>query len=254
MSIKNYQIECFNNYKQHIEYPTNYTYFYGTRINPLVPIETCIKNVMIVGAYPSARFFTINKITDVPVANNDSPFSDESYFDGTKVRTVLSGKELNDEILSRIGVKRNECWITNLVKVFLFKKGHVEKYVKLGKTDISENRSLFLEYAQKSIYWLEKEISICNPSVIVLLGAEVVRALFQVSENTAKKYLYGDLKQAEFAGKMYKFICLPHPGILMRESNKNKWPELFKSKIAPNAKVLISDIRKNHVEESILFF
>jgi len=55
---------------------------------------------MIVGAYPSAKFFTVKKsdgsvITDVPLYDNDSPFSNESYFDGSRVRTIPSGKELN---------------------------------------------------------------------------------------------------------------------------------------------------------------
>ncbi len=59
---------------------------------------------MIVGAYPSAKFFTINNIPDTPVADNDSPFSNESYFDGSRVRTIPSGKELNEVILSQISI------------------------------------------------------------------------------------------------------------------------------------------------------
>jgi hypothetical protein len=106
---------------------------------------------MILGTYPSAKFHTINNITDVPVADNDSPFSHESYFDGSRVRIIPSGKELNEVILRKIGVDRSDCWITDLVKLFLFKEGHVEGYIKLGKTDIEENRSKFEKYAKKSL-------------------------------------------------------------------------------------------------------
>lgn len=98
----------------------------------LVPIETALNKVMIVGAYPSAKFFTVRAnddtlVTDTPVADNDSPFSNEQYFDGSRVRTIPSGKELNEVILDRLGIDKSDCWITDLVKVFLFKEGHVER-------------------------------------------------------------------------------------------------------------------------------
>lgn len=156
MEIKEYQRDCFYNYKQEINYPENYSYLDGNSINVLVPIETAKNEIMIVGAYPSAKFYTINGIPDTPMADNDSPFSNESYFDGSRVRTIPSGKELNEVILEKIGVKRESCWITDLVKVFLFKQGHIDRYNKLGKSDQTENRSKFSEYAEKSINRIEK--------------------------------------------------------------------------------------------------
>lgn len=90
---------------------------------------------MIVGAYPSTKFNTINDVSDTPMADNDSTFSNESYYDGSRVRTIPSRKELNEVILRKIGVNRADCWITDLVKVFLFKEGHIKRYEKLGKTD-----------------------------------------------------------------------------------------------------------------------
>lgn len=96
MTISDYQKDCFRNYKQEIGYPEEYTYLFGTPINVLVPIETPFNKVMIVGAYPSAKFYTIDGIADTPVTDNDSPFSNESYFNGTRVRTIPSGKELNE--------------------------------------------------------------------------------------------------------------------------------------------------------------
>ena len=236
MSITEYQKDCFKNYKTDIGYPSEYTYLSGNPINVLVPIETTLNNVMIVGAYPSAKFYTINGIADTPMADNDSPFSNESYFDGSRVRTIPSGKELNEVILEKIGVNRSDCWITDLVKVFLFKEGHIKRYVNLNKTDLSENRTKFLEYAQKSLPWLYKEIDICNPKIIILLGVEVTKVFFDLTDTEAKDYLNGQAKIKTIKGIDRNVICLPHPGILMKKTDKNPWPERFEREISKKAK------------------
>lgn len=244
MTIQQYQKDCFENYKSSIGYPVEYGYINGTPINVLVPIETELKKAMIVGAYPSAKFFTINGIADTPVADNDAPFSDESYFDGTRVRSIPSGKELNEVILKQIGIARKECWITDLVKVFLFKKGHVNRYKKLENYNIEENRSKFEEYAKKSIIWLEREIEICQPSVIILLGLEVTKIFFGLSDKIAKEYLGGEIKTKEIRGIERKIICLPHPGILMRRMERNPWPDRFENEIAIKVKKEIEIIKE----------
>jgi|TARA_B100001971_G_C18136858_1_gene508129 uracil-DNA glycosylase len=245
MKIKNYQRDCFKNYKQDIGYPSEYSYLKGTPINVLVPIETTLNNIMIIGAYPSAKFYTINGVPDTPMANNDYPFSNEKYFDGSRVRTIPSGKELNDIILDKIGVDRSECWVTNLVKVFLFKKGHIERYEKLGKTDLSENRTKFFEYAEKSMQWLDKEIEICNPKVIILLGFEVTKVFFDLTDKKAKEYLNGYIKTKIINGVKRNIICLPHPGILMRKTKKNPWPDKFDKHISKIVKNKIKKLKKS---------
>lgn len=246
MDINKYQKYCFEDYKREIGYPKHYTYFYGNPINVLVPIETALNKVMIVGAYPSAKFFKLKEVLDTPLADNDSPFSNESYFDGTRVRTIPSGKELNEVILKNIGVKREECWITDLVKVFLFKEGHVIRYKKLGKTDIVENRSKFSSYAKSSIKFLEMEIRIANPCIIILLGAEVIASIFKVTVNVAKEFITGDILKERMNDVIRNFICLPHPGILMKHSKRNPWPDKFKNIIAPKAKINIEKLKMNN--------
>jgi len=243
MKVKNYQKNCYKNYKQTIGYPSEYSYLKGTPINALVPIETTLNNVMIVGAYPSAKFYTINGVSDTPMADNDSPFSNESYFDGSRVRTIPSGKELNDIILNKIGVNRSDCWVTDLVKVFLFKEGHIKRYEKLGKTDMSENRTKFIEYAVKSMQWLDKEIEICNPKVIILLGVEVTKVFFSLTNNRAREYLYGNIKTKMLNGVSRNIICLPHPGILMKKTTRNPWPDKFDKDISITAKNEIKKIK-----------
>ncbi len=210
----------------------------------MVPIETHENGIMIVGAYPSAKFYTVTGIADTPLADNDSPFSNESYFDGSRVRTIPSGKELNEVILEKIGVNREVCWITDLVKVFLFKQGHIDRYNKLGKMDLFENRSKFLEYAKKSIDRLNQEIELANPIAIILLGIEVPMSIFKISKNKAKSYLDGEIRLKTINGIDRKIICLPHPGILMKKSNTNPWPERFENEIGPKTRIEIEKLIK----------
>ena len=242
MTIKKYQRECFYEYKQDIGFPKNYSYLFGNPINALVPIETAINKFMVIGAYPSAKFFTIDGISDIPVADNDSPFSNESYFDGSRVRTIPSGKELNEVILREIGIERDDCWITDLVKVFLFKQGHIDRYKKLGKHDLKENRSKYDEYAKKSIKWLMTEIEIANPKLIILLGIEVTKNIFNISSKKAKDNLNGELISYKINGIERNFVCLPHPGILMKDFDKNPWPKRFKNEIAPKVRKVINEL------------
>jgi uracil-DNA glycosylase family 4 len=241
--IKKFQKKCFHNYKHDIGYPTNYNYLYGNPINVLVPIETTINKFMIVGAYPSAKFFTVNGLQDTPLTDNDSPFSNESYFDGSRVRTISSGNELNEVILKKIGILREECWITDLVKVFLFKQGHINRYQKLKKNDLTENRTQFDNFAQKSIKWLNEEIEISNPSLIILLGVEVTKNIFNISEKIAKSYLTGEVKKKQINNIERSFVCIPHPGILMKKFSRNPWPERFEKLIAPKVKEVINNLK-----------
>jgi uracil-DNA glycosylase len=232
MEIKTYQKKCFSEYKKNLDLPINYNYLYGNPINTLVPIETTINKIMVIGAYPSAKFYTINGINDVPVYDNDAPFSNENYFDGSRIRNIPSGNELND-ILLKIGVNRNDCWVTDLVKVFLFKEGHIKKYNKLGNIINNENRTKFIEYAKKSIKWLNIEISIANPKIIITLGAEVTSIIFNISEDKAIKYLDGNCRNIKIKENEYNVVSLPHPGILMRNE---KWKNNFINSISINAK------------------
>ena len=138
-------------------------------------------------------------------------------------------------ILQKIGVKREDCWITDLVKVFLFKEGHIKRYEKLGRKDMVSNRNKFMEYAKLSLPFLYDEIEICNPYVIILLGQEVVQAFFQISAAKALGYLDGTVKKFEVKGMERNIICLPHPGILMKKTERNPWPGRFEGEIAITA-------------------
>ncbi len=235
MDVRNYQVRCFREYKASIGLPSDYNFLFGNPVNVLVPVETALNGVMIVGAYPSAKFYTINSITDVPLYDNDAPFSSESYFDGSRVRVIPSGQELEDNYLAPLQINRNQCWITDLVKVFLFKDGHVERYHRLGNITVVETRSRFRVYAERSLKWLADEIEIATPKVIISLGAEVTSVLLGITEARSKTLLDGTLRRLMLANRENNVICLPHPGIIMKRSSSNHWPQRFEQTIRPNA-------------------
>ena len=156
--IPGYQRRCYAQYKSSLGLPADYHYLYGNPVQVLVPVETAVGGVMVIGAYPSAKFYTVEGVADVPLMDNDAPFSSEIYFDGRGVRTIPSGYELDENYLSPLGIDRQTCWIIDLVKVSLFKDGHIHHDRQLGATGFSETRSRFREFARLSLPWLAEEI------------------------------------------------------------------------------------------------
>jgi len=237
--IKSFQSRLFANYKKDLNLPNPYNFFYGNPIGVVVPLDTEQNNVFILGAYPSAKFATIKSIRDVPVGDNCGPFSSEKYYDGSSCRSVKSGEELEEAYLSPLGISRSQCWITDIVRVFLFKEGHVAKYKSLKCPFlVKENRTKFEEYAKAGIGWLFEELEIATPKVIITLGAEVagiIRNVNGVKERTA--LLSGKAKETTINKKSYRVIHLAHPGIVMRpETSKNRWPAIHRNEHIPVAK------------------
>src|SRR3970040_1700883 len=75
------------------------TYFHGTPLQPVVPLDTAVRGIFILGAYPSARFAVLSGVSDVPVADNLGPFENERWFDGARVRRQPSAQELENLFL-----------------------------------------------------------------------------------------------------------------------------------------------------------
>jgi hypothetical protein len=81
-----------------------------------------------------------------------------------------------------LGILRRDCWITDFVKVFLFKEGHRAKYVRLGSAPpTGYERECFAKLAVKSIGWIEKELQVAQPRLVITLGAEIAGLLRGVS-------------------------------------------------------------------------
>lgn len=234
MTIHQYQKKCFKEYIESIKFPKDTSYLHGNPVRAVVPIETAIGKVMIIGPQPAARVYFEKDIPDVPLADGLAPFSIEPYFDGSRVRSSFTGQELSEVILESLEIKREECWLTSLVKVHLFDDDTVKKYHRLGR-DITENRSKYMHYANKSLQWIRDEIEIANPYAIILLGEQVISSLLLCSEEEARGFMTGKVVEKKIIWKHSSFICLPAPGVIMDRSARNPWPRKFAIQIGPVA-------------------
>ena len=224
--IKRYQQDTWKMYKPRVGVLPDYSYLYGNPVKVHVPIDTACSGLMIIGAYPTAHFNAIGAERDVPVGDHLYPFSCEQYFDGSRVREVDSGREIEELFLKPLGnIPRSATWITDLVKVFLFKEGHQKKYERLGFRGECVKRDQFMELAAKSISFIDEEIKLCNPKVILGLGAEVNAVMLNKSISIATDIIEHNSRQEyHFNGQTYIYFACPHPGILMREKELNqKW-------------------------------
>ena len=207
-------------------------YISGAPLRPLPPLDVGTDAVMIVGAYPSARFAAINGVRDVPVGDNLGPFEPERYFDGQRVRTQASADELRTLFFEELDLDRQACWVTDLVKVFLFKSGHRVKYTSLGaKVPHGYFRERFEELALVSVAWLELEIAAASPRLLVTLGSEVAGVLRGVTSQQARNsLLHGTPSDLTIGKHSVRAVHLAHPGILMRKGDhaRNPWPARHK--------------------------
>jgi uracil-DNA glycosylase len=223
--ISKYLKRISKSYKTDVGLPADYSYLYGNPIKVHVPIDLATNGLMIIGAYPTAHFNVINGIRDVPVEDHLYPFSNERYFDGSTINHVKSGAEIEDYFLNQLKIKREDVWITDLVKVFLFKEGHIKKYESLGYKGHKETRSQFLELAKKSVIFINEEIELAQPKVILGLGSEVNSVILNQSEKEVQKLmLKGNSVNYKVNGQEYLYFPVPHPGILMRGGEGSlKW-------------------------------
>lgn len=227
-NIKTYLKNTWFNYKEEMKLEP-YTYLYGNPIKVHVPIDIATNGLMIIGAYPTAHFHTLKtadgkRITKVPVEDHLYPFSNERYFDGSGIDNVKSGQEIEEYFLKQLEISREQCWITDLVKVFLFKQGHIARYNKVGYMNFKANRDDFLDLGRKSLSYLHQEIELANPKVIIALGAEVNAVLHKKSIKEATKLISKTPILKPFKGRDIPFFACPHPGILMRnDTRSDKW-------------------------------
>ena len=247
-SVSDYQQHCWKTYKEKLGISPIYRYLYGHPVKVHVPVDVACGGVMIIGAYPTAHFNAIGSERDVPVEDHLYPFSNELYFDGSRIREVDSGRELEELFLKPLGISRDKTWITDLVKIFLFKDGHIQKYNRLTKTLNLEDcmadlvhREDFMKFAklEENRKFIQQEIELCKPSVILGLGAEVNAVMLDMSVASATKAIEA-CKPIEYRlnGNIYSYFACPHPGILMREDENGKWKGYLKKIIEEVKRIL----------------
>lgn len=232
--ILRYQQKVHREYSEDVGLPKRYTYPDGNPIRALPPVKTKPKGLMIVGAYPSARFESRPPAKQnerrrlVPIADNLQPFGREEYFDGVKVRELESASGLDKYLLSHLKIDLEDCWVTDLVKVFLYKKSHLESCNAVHpKFKVHVLRDNFKELGKKSLPWLKEECELCEPRLVLTMGLEVAQVVSGELSAKADDLLARKISYPESI-KGYPTLYLPHPDACRRYS---KWENKTKSMV-----------------------
>lgn len=235
--VLKFQKNCFATYINDIrkavpEIPNPYIYPDGNPIRPVIPTKTFQNSVMLIGAFPSARFERRNKLL-IPTGDNLSPFGHEEYFDGAEVRTQASRDSLDKSYFNQLGIDVHKLWITDIVKVYLFPEKHI-KNCKVIAPNINfiDTHKLFSKIAAASMEWMNKEIQVCNPKLIITLGEVAGRTISGDKKTPTEILLNGEIRNLKL-DKTYKIAHLGHPEI--RRINKN-WDTITKKAIGRLAK------------------
>ncbi|MFN8458065.1 MAG: hypothetical protein U0401_26005 [Anaerolineae bacterium] len=228
LAIQNFQQRLYARYKNSLSIPLTYNYIYGNPVQPVVPVETARHSICIIGAYPPARLARIGPEPDVPVADPSLPFSSEPYFDGSRVQASTAGAELAEAYLIPLGLHRERCWLTYLVKIFLFQDEHLAKYQRLSCIwPEREIRSQFGFLARQSLEWLEEELALARPRLVVTLGAEVAGALQRVPGfATGQSLLGGQIQDLWLGETVYPALHLAAPDLVLHpgsEAHRLHW-------------------------------
>lgn len=204
LAIQNFQQRLFAWYKNSLSLPPTYRYIHGNPVQPLVPVDTHQGEVYIIAPSPPARLGTVGLERDVPVGDHYAPFARLPYFDGNRVRGDVA---LETAYLKPLGLHRNQCWLTYLVRVFLFRDEHLAKYRRLGCLWPEwETHSQFERLARQGLAWLEEELNLARPRLIITLGRQVATLL-------QEEYIPNELmiQELRLNDKRYPALHLPFP-------------------------------------------
>lgn len=235
MEIQGYQKKCYRQYKKSIGYPSDRSFLWGNPVEVVVPIETATGGAMVVGFHPAAKTYEVKEQKEVPLYSTSLPYSNELYFDGKDVKSAGGGYFL-DEVLARLKIERSHCWITSLIKLYLFSSKDVMKYNALGNFKVAPDEFNFREWGQKSLPWLEAEIALANPKVMLLSGLETISMFFDVTPTKAKHLIDGEMRELKFGRKTIPVLCLQEMQLMTNDNKRNPWPEVFERRVVPPAR------------------
>jgi len=132
---------------------------------------------------------------------------------------------LLDEALSEAGIERDQTYVTNVVKHFKWEpRGKRRIHKKPGTTEIAACRP-----------WLEAEIALVKPKVIVCLGATAAQALLGSKFRVTKE------RGRPLESSLAPFIVATvHPSSILRapdEKTRHREKELFIEDLRQAAKL-----------------
>ena len=91
-----------------------------------------------------------------------------------------------------------------------------------------------MELAKASVCWLERELELARPRLLVTLGAEVAGVLRGVSLASAQtRLLVAKVEPLQIGTMSIPTIHCAHPGILMRRQLNNPWPDQHSDSFIP---------------------
>ena len=215
--ISEFQKRCYKEYLVKLQkmglIPEPYLFPYGNPVRTVIPTTTETNGIMIIGAFPSARFENVNGYL-IPCANNLSPFGEEEYFDGKRVRVQESRKSLNENYFSKLKINPAKIWLTDIVKIYLYPEKHIKNCKKVNPDIIYVNtHKHFKKIAKESLQWLIEEITICSPKLIITLGEVAARVLTEDNKSKNKELLDGSVQLKPINGAEYYISHLAHPEI-----------------------------------------
>ncbi len=111
-----------------------------------------------------------------------------------------------DEALHEVGVKRDEAYVTNAVKHF--------KWQPRGKRRIHDRPNRTEVVACRP--WLDHELELVQPQMLVLLGATAAQALLGTSFRLSRHR--GELLEA--SGVPAKVLATIHPSAVLRTADR----------------------------------
>ena len=119
--------------------------------------------------------------------------------------------QLLDRALERVGIHRESAYVTNAVKHFRFRAA--------GKRRIHQKPDL--AHIRACAPWLEEELSVVQPEVVVLLGATAAGALmgggFRVTQERGKVIEVDD--RPGWSGQVVATI---HPSAVLRAEDRTE--------------------------------
>ena len=233
---------CHQNYLPDIrtqisDFPKKYVYPDGNPVRPVMPVQITQKKIMLIGAFPSARFERRNGLL-IPVADNLSPFGEEKYFDGREIRIQESRESLNRNYFAPLNLKVENLWITDIVKVYLFPEKHIKNCQKVSKHQFVNTHKIFKKIARGSMEWMIQEIEICDPKLIITLGEVPARVISGDNKTKNKELLNGSIRTLKL-DKEYKIAHLAHPEIRRLNKEWNNHTEKAIKRLEKNIKNLI---------------
>lgn len=220
---------CYSNYLKDIReeiriFPQDYIFPDGNPILPVLPTNLVKNSIMLIGAFPSARFERRNEKL-IPVANNLSPFANEEYFDGREIRKQASREFLDDHYFPQLNINPNEMWITDLVKIYLFPQKHINNCNVFSQNKFVNTHEMFKEIAgsKANMKWMLNEIKLCNPKLIITLGEIPARIIRNENKLKNKELLNGEITNINIEEKNYLIASLAHPEIRRRNKEWNDY-------------------------------